>query len=153
MMNLISSQLVAEIAPISKPRMVASDRWKKRPVVLRYRAWADEMRRIAKDQDFVLGERFIAIFQMPMPESWSKKKKLEMDGKPHRNRKDLDNMQKALMDVLLVEDSSVYMSVGLKFWSSESMIRVYNLHATKTQTLYDFLKSMESPTPTMQDWF
>ena len=99
------------------------------------------------------GRRRRTIFQMPMPESWSKKKKLEMDGKPHRNRKDLDNMQKAVMEVLLVEDSSVYMSVGLKFWSSKPMIRVYNLHATKTQTLYDFLKSMESPTPTMQDWF
>ena len=36
-----------------------------------------------------------AVFEMPMPKSWSKKKRAAMDGKPHQSVPDADNLVKA----------------------------------------------------------
>ena len=36
--------MIYDITPCPKPRQTQSDKWKKRPPVLRYRAFADEVR-------------------------------------------------------------------------------------------------------------
>ena len=59
-----------EIDPVSKPRQTRSDRWKQRPAVVRYRAFADECRL----RGVVVPESGAHIvFNMPMPPSWSKR--------------------------------------------------------------------------------
>lgn len=35
---------IYDITPIGKPRMTRADKWKKRPAVMRYRAFCDEAR-------------------------------------------------------------------------------------------------------------
>lgn len=63
--------MIYAITPMGKPRMTRSDKWKKRPEVLRYRAFCDEVRA----RGVILPEsRSHIIFILPMPQSWSKKK-------------------------------------------------------------------------------
>jgi hypothetical protein len=101
------------ITPVSKPRQTRSDVWKKRPAVLRYRAFADECRAAGielRDGDTI-------IFGLPMPKSWSGLKRHTMSGAPHKQKPDLDNLLKALMDAVMPEDCGLWCLNGVsKFW-------------------------------------
>jgi len=57
-----------------------------------------------------------------MPKSWSKKKKAEMINKPHKQKPDIDNLLKGLMDALLEEDSHVHTVFARKIWAEEGSI-------------------------------
>ena len=63
--------------PVAKPRMVRSDKYKKRPVVMNYWTFKDRISRQAKVAGFKLGNAYRVTFVMPMPESLSEKKKAE----------------------------------------------------------------------------
>lgn len=112
------------IEPMAKPRMTRSDKWNKRKCVLDYRAFCDELR--LKTRWFKLGGNYKIDFRLPMPNSWSKKKKEEMEGKPHTQRPDLDNLIKAVNDALLEEDSIVYRFEASKWWGKEGYIAIQN---------------------------
>ena len=114
-------RLVLPIAPKPKPRMTAADRWKRRPVVLDYWTWCEDVRALWAALRFPpFPEAGASIhFRVPMPVSWSKRKRAAMAGEPHRQTPDLDNMLKALLDALHVEDKAIYHLSGLtKTWSS-----------------------------------
>ena len=157
MNHLISSYLDAQITPVSKPRMTRADTYLKRAPVMRYRAFKDNLSRIAAEQKFVLGERFVAVFEFPMAASWSKKKKEAHVGKAHRNLNDLDNACKAIMDCLLPDqDSHVHCFFAAKFWAEtgKGRIRIYNIHATKDMRVESLIHSIESDdSSAKQDWF
>jgi Holliday junction resolvase RusA-like endonuclease len=112
--------------PIAKPRMVASDRYKRRPTVERYWAFKDKIIISAKQQKFKLGEAYKVTFIMPMPKSMSLKKKALLNGTPHKSRPDLDNMLKSLNDCLMDEDSFVHYVTAIKKWGYEGKIIVEN---------------------------
>ena len=115
--------MILKITPVPKPRMTQSDRWKKRPCVVRYRAFADELRILAAQNNYIVKNPLSVTFVLPMPKSWSKKKKLEMDGKPHTQTPDLDNLLKAFQDVLLKDDSGVHTYKNVrKIWGIEGLI-------------------------------
>ena len=57
------------------------------------------------------------VFVLPMPKSWSKKKKLKMDGRPHTQTPDKDNLEKALLDAIYPDDSA--------FWWSGPIMKVW----------------------------
>lgn len=60
------------ITPVPKPRMTQSDRWRKRKCVLKYFAFKDKVREL----NIIIPESGSRIvFILPMPDSWSKKKK------------------------------------------------------------------------------
>jgi Holliday junction resolvase RusA-like endonuclease len=109
------------ITPVPKPRQTQSDKWKKRPAVLRYRAFADECR-LNKIQIPESGST--VTFRLPMPKSWSKKKRAEMSGKPHQQKPDADNLGKAIMDAVLKEDCEVWDIRFTKLWSINGSITV-----------------------------
>lgn len=99
---------------VPKPRQTAADRWRKRPSVLRYRAFADELRLRAKG----LPLRFIALADLPMPLSWSAAKRQAMEGQPHQVRPDFDNLIKALTDALCPrDDAHLYDGRRIKRWA------------------------------------
>jgi len=109
--------------PVAKPRMTQADKWQQRPAVLRYWAFKDELQRQAGEQGFTLPSAFAVTFYLPMPQGWSHKHKIEMLGKPHQTKPDLDNLCKSLNDSLLPDDDSTVWAINArKLWALEGAI-------------------------------
>jgi Holliday junction resolvase RusA-like endonuclease len=117
---------VFEITPVPKPRMTQRDkRPPVRPPVARYWAFADEIRVKANQAGFRLPAAFDVVFHLPMPESWSERKKVQMDGRPHQSRPDRDNLEKALADALCPDkDSHIYDGRVAKYWARVGRIEI-----------------------------
>ena len=111
---------VYDIIPNTKPRMTQRDRWAKRPCVLKYFAFKDEV----KLNKIELPEAYHVIFILPMPKSWGKKKKADMDGQPHKQTPDKDNLEKALLDAIYGDDSHKWDGRATKMWGKEGRIIV-----------------------------
>ena len=109
-----------EIEPVPKPRQTRADKWRKRPCVLRYRAFADQVR--AKGVKLESGD--CVTFVLPMPKSWSKRKRQQMNGEPHKQRPDWDNLGKALSDAVHGEDCHLWDVRVRKLWGERGAIIV-----------------------------
>lgn len=111
-------KLTVEATPIGKPRQSQRDKWKQRPCVMAWRAYADRMRLEARRQDFGLpdaGAQF--FFMLPMPKSWSAKKRKAMLLQPHQQKPDIDNLIKAVLDALCEDDCTVWqIGQATKVW-------------------------------------
>jgi Holliday junction resolvase RusA-like endonuclease len=109
-------------APMGKPRMTQRDVWKKRPVVLRYREYCDRIRAAAgKVPENVYS--VVVLAYLPMPPSWSKKKRAFMETQMMKSRPDWDNIAKAVCDALFEEDSSIVGGLAWKFWCEQGAER------------------------------
>lgn len=102
--------------------MTNRDRWAKRPAVLRYWAYGDELR--LRLPGYEIPASLTITFHLPMPGSWSKKKQAEMLGKPHQVRPDTDNLVKAFLDLLAVEDGYVWHVNAKKYWAQTGSIEI-----------------------------
>ena len=105
------------INPIPKPRMTRSDKWKKRPCVVRYWKYKTELQGKMDICGIDIDDVIKVKFGVHMPKSWSKKKRNEMNGKPHQQRPDVDNLVKGLMDCLFKEDAHIHTVHAQKVWS------------------------------------
>ncbi|MEI8048458.1 MAG: RusA family crossover junction endodeoxyribonuclease [Bacteroidota bacterium] len=114
------------LAPLPAPRMVRSDKWSKRSVVLKYFSFRSLMRYEARKQNFVLPPDLIVKFFIAMPPAWSKTKRAYMNGKPHQQTPDIDNLCKSFMDSLCSQDSYVHSITASKVWSVEPQIIIYS---------------------------
>lgn len=102
--------------------MTRADAWKKRPAVLRYRAFRDDVR--AHQVVFGNGDR--VTFWLPMPESWSEVKRVRQDGQPHQQRPDIDNLLKALLDAIYDDDAAIWHIGGAqKRWARDGAIEIH----------------------------
>ncbi len=116
---------IYNVVPMGKPRMTRADKWKKRPEVLRYRAFCDHVRLLGVK----LPEANSHItFILPMPKSWSKKKRAEMNGKPHQSKPDKDNLEKALLDALFEDDAHIWDSRVTKLWGEVRQIIIREIN-------------------------
>jgi Holliday junction resolvase RusA-like endonuclease len=111
------------ITPVAKPRMTQRDRWAKRPGVVRYYEFCDELREHWGGQ--LVSPILELTFHIPMPQSWSKKKKSEMLGEPHQQRPDIDNLIKSFLDALCDDDSYIYSVKAEKRWDKVGSIVVH----------------------------
>lgn len=111
---------VYPITPVPAPRMTRRDRWAKRPCVLRYWAFRDEVRL----RKVVLPDRCRVVFVLPMPKSWSKLQKFIADGMPHRLTPDIDNLCKALLDAVFASDAHIHTLHAEKLWGERGEIRI-----------------------------
>lgn len=109
---------IYNITPVPAPRMTRSDKWKKRPVVLKHFAFRDE----CKLKKITVKSGDSIIFVLPMPKSWSKKKKAEYDSKPHEQKPDLDNLCKSLLDAIYEDDSHIHTLNLKKIWGYDGKI-------------------------------
>lgn len=117
--------LVLPITPVPKPRMTQRDKWQKRPAVMAYRAFADDIRAELAAVGVTLPSAGLSVrFDLPMPASWSKRRRAEMRGKPHQQKPDWDNLAKALFDAAMPEDDSkVWQIAGIeKRWANTGSI-------------------------------
>ena len=111
------------IDPLPKPRMTRADRWKKRPCVIRYWEYKTELQAKLDICGIKIDDVIKVEFGVPMPKSWSKKKKKDMDQKPHQQRPDVDNLMKGLMDALFQEDSHIHTIHAKKVWSNNGYMQ------------------------------
>lgn len=125
-MNTITPQAngsdtrIIPVCPVAKPRMSRRDKWQRRPVVIAYRAYKDELRKHLTSID----ANSLITFVMPMPKSWNRAKRAKMAHLPHRQRPDLDNMIKGLWDALYEDDATLAMIFAQKIWGSEGCIMI-----------------------------
>ncbi len=74
----------------------------------RYNNYKIELGAEAKSKGFIFPPVGASItFFVPVPPSWSKKKKKLYHGTFHQSKPDLDNLLKALMDSLMAEDKQI----------------------------------------------
>jgi len=115
--------MIHDITPVPKPRMTRADRWKKRPVVLRYWDFCDKVEKA----NIIIPDKPNIIFYIPMPSSWSKKKKRDNLFDKHTQRPDLDNYVKALFDAVYKEDSHIWTFKATKIWAEKGQIEIKNM--------------------------
>ena len=100
--------------------MTQRDKWDKRPCVMQYWAFKQEVQL----KKVTLPEAYHVIFIMPMPKSWSKKKRAELSDQPHKQVPDKDNLEKALLDAIYGDDSHKWDGRVTKIWGYEGRIIV-----------------------------
>ncbi|MCR4339433.1 MAG: RusA family crossover junction endodeoxyribonuclease, partial [Gemmatimonadaceae bacterium] len=68
--------------------------------------WQDQVARVAitalrSSSWRLVGQYAVtAEFRLPMPPSWSNKKRLAMIGQPHAQKPDIDNLLKAVLEIM-----------------------------------------------------
>jgi Holliday junction resolvase RusA-like endonuclease len=114
------------IIPVAKPRMTRADKWEKRTCVMKYRDFCDDVR----DSGLTLPPAgYHIVFILPMPRSWRPKKKKSMDGQPHQQTPDKDNLEKALLDALFQNDAHIWDGRVTKLWGYSGKIIVWKNNA------------------------
>lgn len=120
-------QIKIKVKPQGYKRMSRKSVWKYKD----YHDYMNTIRETCQKARFEPGDALSLDFYIPMPKSWSKKKKAEMEFEPHQNRPDLDNLVKAVLDALFYQkkggDSCVYMLDAAKTWRYEGMVIIRNL--------------------------
>ena len=114
-------------AAMGKPRMTRRDKWAQRDAVVRYRAWADQVRASAgfmAKRTLTKPVSLTCWFFLPMPASWSKIKQANHLGRAHTGKPDTDNLLKSVMDSLWENDSLVFKVTAAKFWHDSPMVSV-----------------------------
>ena len=114
--------IVLNITPVSAPRQSQRDKFKPSAHVKRYRAFRDE---VAWSRVYIpLDVNHIDVeFVLPMPESWSIRKRNELNGQPHRQTPDIDNLVKAFFDAVLPQGDAFIPSVSMrKTWGIKGRI-------------------------------
>ena len=111
------------ILPVAKPRMVMSDRYRRRAPVQKY--W--NYKAHCKLLDLEIPDRPLKVcFILPMPKSWSKKKKKLMRYTKHKQVPDLDNLIKGLGDIL-DDDAFIDEWTCAKFWGDYACMVIEEL--------------------------
>jgi len=86
----------------SKPNFVRT-----RKYLLKYLEYKDSLKAHGDKVGFIMPQdAFFMWFFMPMAKSWTKKKKAAMAFKLHKNKKDTDNLSKAIKDALAPRKSN-----------------------------------------------
>ena len=127
---------IIDVLPIGAVRMTKSDRWKtnpnhhderkrQRPAVTRYFEFKNKVVSECNKVGFELKNNLDVVFFLPMPESWSLKKKEKMNGMPHKSRPDIDNIVKGFMDALKEQDGDVWIIKAEKRYAHKGSILIY----------------------------
>lgn len=109
------------ITPVPAPRLNRGSRWnpQKSAALERYHAYRDHLRALGVQ----IPERARIIFALPLP----KARQGRAPGHPHRQRPDLDNLIKGLLDAVFRDDAHVHEIQASKVWADEGSIYVAEL--------------------------
>lgn len=102
--------------PMGAPRQTRRDTWRPRACVLRYRAWKDDARAASPANLPTSPVSVSIIAYLPIPDSWSARKKADMGGKLHQSKPDWDNIAKGVCDALWEQDSCIAIGSTTKRW-------------------------------------
>jgi len=127
---------IIDVVPIGAVRMTKSDRWKtnpnhsdvkkrQRPAVTRYFFFKNKVVSECNKVKYEIKNSIDVVFFIPMPDSWSSKKKEKMNGMPHKSRPDIDNIVKGFMDALKDQDGDVWWIKAEKRYAYKGSILIY----------------------------
>lgn len=116
-----NNMFVFNVTPVPKPRMTRADAWKDRAVVNRYWNYKSDMQKRALEAAMKVGTVLELIFLIPMPETWSKRKKELYKGTCHQQKPDNDNLVKAFCDALTIDDCKIWKIDAEKYWWDTGM--------------------------------
>ena len=122
-----------DIHMMGKPRMTQRDKWLNPPRKAVARYW--ELKNKIQENGVTYNENQHITFILPMPKSWSKKKKSEHNGKPHRQKPDLDNLIKSLWDCLFKDDAHFAKVSAVKLWGYDPLLIIDNKENTQSKGL------------------
>ena len=107
--------------------MTQRDRWKVRPATTKFYVFRDFVK-AHMPEGYTIPDHAVIVFHVEMAPSWSKKKKLDHVGQLHRNKPDIDNMLKALLDSVYEDDAGVAALTVVKKWcyQGEGRIEIYD---------------------------
>jgi len=125
-----------DVIPMGAVRMTQSDKWKTNPnhpdpnkrqreSVRAYFKFKNDLFEQALQMRFELTTFLDAVYFMPMPQSWSDKKRESMVGLPCKVKPDTDNITKGVKDALKVEDGDIWWERAEKRWSYLGSILIY----------------------------
>jgi Holliday junction resolvase RusA-like endonuclease len=125
-----------DVIPIGAPRLTQSDKWKTNPdhpdpnkrqrkAVTQYFAFKTAILLQAAQLKFEMGKTLDALYLIPMPHSWSEKKKKRMNGLPCEVQPDTDNITKAIKDTLRKNDSDIWYEKAEKRWAYNGSIIIF----------------------------
>lgn len=125
-----------DVVPMGAVRMSQSDRWKtnpdhhnilqrQRPEVTRYFRFKRTIKEQSAKMGYTQENTLEIVFLVPMPASWSKKKKERENKMPVKTKPDIDNYVKAFLDALLVEDGHIWKIIAEKRYAYKGSIIVY----------------------------
>ena len=115
--------IILPITPIPKPRLTYQGRFSAN--AKRYYRYCQQLQTLTAAYHVPLNDTLSLTFILPMPKSWSKKKRQEMNKQPHQQKPDIDNLLKAYMDALLPSDAHIWAYDRVeKRWGEEGKIVV-----------------------------
>lgn len=125
-----------DVVPMGAVRMSSSDKWKTNPlhknpqkrqriVVGKYFNFKNKVRQQALEMNYKMSGILEIIFLVPIPNSWSEKKKIRHNKQPVITRPDIDNYCKAFMDAIEIEDGFVWKIIAEKRHAFKGSILVY----------------------------
>tara|TARA_R110001592_G_scaffold171756_3_gene410185 strand:+ start:792 stop:1289 length:498 start_codon:yes stop_codon:yes gene_type:complete len=125
-----------DVCPVAAPRMTQSDRWKinpehpdinkrQRPVVTKYWSYKNILILQKNLMNYEVKSILDVLFLIPMPKSWSIKKKEQMNGLPCKVRPDTDNLMKAIKDTFCKEDSHIWRETAEKRWAYAGSVIIF----------------------------
>jgi len=125
-----------DVIPMGAPRMTQSDKWKVNPnhedvnkrqrkEVTNYFAYKDSLREQAQIMGFTIGHTLDILFLIPMPDSWSGKKKQQSNKMPCTVKPDSDNLVKGVMDTFCTNDSHIWKIQVEKRWAYKGSIIIF----------------------------
>lgn len=131
------SYYLFNVVPFAAPRMTQSDKWKVNPnhhdinkrqrkPVTQYFEYKNELLRQATLMQFEIKSVLDVLFLMPMPDSWSVKKKSRMNGLPCKVKPDTDNLTKAIKDTFCKNDSNIWKENAEKRWAYKGSVIIYD---------------------------
>ena len=111
---------IYNIDPVAKPRMTLRDKWHTRPATSKYWAFKNRCNQLG----LKIPDGWHVIFYVPMPQSWSKKKKAVHYLRPHRQVPDVDNFLKGVLDAIYEDDAHIHDVRATKYWDYTGRIDV-----------------------------
>jgi Holliday junction resolvase RusA-like endonuclease len=127
---------IFDVIPMGAVRMTKRDRIftnpnhadpkkRQREVVTRYFKFQNDVWSEYTQKPFKFPTNLEVVFCIPMPLSWSEKKRQRMNRKPCLTRPDIDNLVKAIMDALKIEDGNVWKITAEKRYSYKGSIIIF----------------------------
>lgn len=123
--------LTANVEPMGCVRMTQRGKWTS-PAAQRYIAykgtlsWLLQKRWASEPTECICGIKI--TFYMPIPKSWSQKKRKEHEGQLHNKKPDIDNIIKGLFDaangIIWKDDNQVARVEAEKRYSSQPRIEM-----------------------------